>query len=307
MAVKMQQESQHDKQTKGRLISPLRCFQSKLPALLKLMRVDRPIGILLLLWPTLDALWIASGGFPRLDLLLIFSLGTAVMRSAGCCINDFADAKIDGNVARTQARPLATGELTRRDAIAAFVALSLIGFILVLFTNRETIMLSFGAVALVALYPFMKRITHLPQLVLGIAYSWGILMAFTAVQTQIPPAAYLLFIANCLWTVAYDTQYAMVDREYDLKIGVKSTAILFGDADCAMIGALQGLVLLAWWLAGAQLELGAGYYLGVGVAALLFVYHQFLIKDRLPELCFKAFLHNNWVGVTIFVGVVLGV
>jgi 4-hydroxybenzoate polyprenyltransferase len=271
------------------------------------MRVDRPIGILLLLWPTLGALWIASGGFPRLDLLLIFSLGTAVMRSAGCCINDFADAKIDGNVARTENRPLATGELTRRDAIAAFVALSLIGFILVLFTNRETILLSFGAVALVALYPFMKRITHLPQLVLGIAYSWGILMAFTAVETQIPPAAYLLFIANCLWTVAYDTQYAMVDREYDLKIGVKSTAILFGDADRAMIGALQGLVLLAWWLAGGQFELGAGYTLGVGVAALLFVYHQFLIRDRLPEPCFKAFLHNNWVGVAVFVGVVLGV
>ena len=303
----MQQKSQHDKQTKGRLISPLRSFQNKFPALLKLMRVDRPIGILLLLWPTLVALWIASGGFPRLDLLLIFSLGTAVMRSAGCCINDFADAKIDGNVARTQARPLATGELTRRDAIAAFVALSLIGFILVLFTNRETILLSFGAVALVALYPFMKRITHLPQLVLGIAYSWGILMAFTAVETQIPPAAYLLFIANCLWTVAYDTQYAMVDREYDLKIGVKSTAILFGDADRAMIGALQGLVLLAWWLAGGQFELGAGYYFGVGVAALLFVYHQFLIRDRLPEPCFKAFLHNNWVGVAVFVGVVLGV
>ena len=303
----MQQKSQHAKQTKGGFNSPLRRFQSKLPALLKLMRVDRPIGILLLLWPTLGALWIASGGFPRLDLLLIFSLGTAVMRSAGCCINDFADAKIDGNVARTENRPLATGELTRRDAIAAFVALSLIGFILVLFTNRETILLSFGAVALVALYPFMKRITHLPQLVLGVAYSWGILMAFTAVETQIPPAAYLLFIANCLWTVAYDTQYAMVDREYDLKIGVKSTAILFGDADRAMIGALQGFVLLAWWLAGGQFELGAGYTLGVGVAALLFVYHQFLIRDRLPEPCFKAFLHNNWVGVAVFVGVVLGV
>lgn len=303
----MQQKSQHAKQTKGGFNSPLRRFQSKLPALLKLMRVDRPIGILLLLWPTLGALLIASGGFPRLDLLLIFSLGTAVMRSAGCCINDFADAKIDGNVARTENRPLATGELTRRDAIAAFVALSLIGFILVLFTNRETILLSFGAVALVALYPFMKRITHLPQLVLGIAYSCGILMAFTAVETQIPPAAYLLFIANCLWTVAYDTQYAMVDREYDLKIGVKSTAILFGDADRAMIGALQGLVLLAWWLAGGQFELGAGYTLGVGVAALLFVYHQFLIRDRLPEPCFKAFLHNNWVGVAVFVGVVLGV
>lgn len=303
----MQQESQHDKRSKGQIISPLRSFQSKLPALLRLMRVDRPIGILLLLWPTLGALWIASDGFPRLDLLLIFSLGTAVMRSAGCCINDFADANIDGSVARTENRPLATGVLTRRDAVSAFVVLCLIGFILVLFTNRGTILLSFGAVVLVALYPFMKRITNLPQLVLGIAYSWGILMAFAAVGNEIPPAAYLLFIANCLWTVAYDTQYAMVDREYDLKIGVKSTAILFGDADRAMIGALQGLVLLAWWLAGAQFELGASYYLGIGVATLLFVYHQFLIRDRLPEPCFKAFLHNNWVGLAIFVGVVLGV
>jgi 4-hydroxybenzoate polyprenyltransferase len=303
----MQQKPQHDKQYKERKASPLLSFRSKLPALLKLMRVDRPIGILLLLWPTLGALWVASGGFPRLDLLLIFSLGTAVMRSAGCCINDFADANIDGSVARTENRPLATGALTRRDAVSAFVVLCLIGFFLVLFTNRETIVLSFGAVVLVALYPFMKRITNLPQLVLGIAYSWGILMAFTAVGNDIPPAAYLLFIANCLWTVAYDTQYAMVDREYDLKIGVKSTAILFGDADRAMIGALQGLVLLAWWLAGTQFELGTCYYLGVGVAALLFVYHQFLIRDRLPEPCFKAFLHNNWVGVAVFAGVVLGV
>lgn len=293
----MQQQTQRDKPSKQRVLT----------AYLKLMRVDRPIGIFLLLWPTLGALWIASGGFPRFDLLLIFSLGTVVMRSAGCCINDFADARIDGNVARTQTRPLATGELTRRDAFTAFVVLSLIGFVLVLFMNRETILLSFGAVALVTLYPFMKRITNLPQLVLGIAYSWGILMAFTAVGTQIPPAAYLLFIANCLWTVAYDTQYAMVDREYDLKIGVKSTAILFGDADHTMIGVLQGLVLIAWWLAGAQFELGAEYYLGVIVAALLFVYHQYLIRDRLPEPCFKAFLHNNWVGVAVFVGVVFGI
>lgn len=281
-------------------------FKEKLPAFKRLMRLDRPIGILLLLWPTLGALWLASEGFPRLDLLLIFALGTAVMRSAGCCINDFADAKIDGHVARTTQRPLATGDLTRRDALLAFIALSLLGFGLVLLTNRFTILLSFAAVAVAALYPFMKRFTHLPQLVLGIAYSFGILMAFSAATNSIPPAAYLLFIANCLWTTAYDTQYAMVDREYDLKIGVKSTAVLFGDADTLIIGLLQGLVILAWWLAGARFELGWPYFAAVIAAALLFVYHQTLIRDRLPEPCFAAFLHNRWVGLVVFLGVVIG-
>lgn len=281
-------------------------FKAKLPAFTRLMRLDRPIGILLLLWPTLGALWLASEGFPRLDLLLIFALGTAVMRSAGCCINDFADAKIDGHVARTTQRPLATGDLTRRDALLAFIALSLLGFGLVLLTNRFTILLSFAAVAVAALYPFMKRFTHLPQLVLGIAYSFGILMAFSAATNSIPPAAYLLFIANCLWTTAYDTQYAMVDREYDLKIGVKSTAVLFGDSDTLIIGLLQGLVILAWWLAGARFELGWPYFAAVIAAALLFVYHQTLIRDRLPEPCFAAFLHNRWVGLVVFLGVVVG-
>ncbi len=279
-------------------------IKEKFPALLQLIRFDRPIGILLLLWPTLSALWIASGGFPRLDLLVIFTAGTAIMRSAGCCINDFADAKIDGHVLRTEQRPLATGALSKRDAITAFLVLSLIGFILVLFTNRATILLSFGAVAIAALYPFMKRITNLPQLVLGVAYSWGILMAFTAVREEIPASAYLLFIANALWTVAYDTQYAMVDREYDLKIGVKSTAILFGDTDKLMIAVLQSLVLLAWLLAGKQFDLGTSYFVGIAAAAALFFYHQYLIRDRLPEPCFKAFLHNNWVGLVMFIGVV---
>ena len=287
------------------MLHPSHPLRAKLPALLTLMRVDRPIGILLLLWPTLGALWIASDGVPRLSLLFIFMLGTAVMRSAGCCINDYADSKIDGHVSRTLKRPLATGELTRRDALLAFVVLSLIGFGLVLLTNRATILLSFGAVAVAALYPFMKRITHLPQLVLGIAYSFGILMAFTAATGEIPPAAYVLFIANCLWTVAYDTQYAMVDREDDLKIDVKSTAVLFGDADKAMIGALQGLVVAAWWLAGNQFDLGAAYFVAVVIAAGLFGYHQFLIRDRLPEPCFDAFLHNRWVGLVMFIGVVL--
>ena len=281
-------------------------FKAKLPAFKQLMRLDRPIGILLLLWPTLGALWLASEGFPQLDLLLIFALGTVVMRSAGCCINDFADAKIDGHVARTTQRPLATGELSRREALQAFIALSLLGFGLVLLTNRFTILLSFGAIAVAALYPFMKRLTNLPQLVLGIAYSFGILMAFSAATNEIPPAAYLLFIANCLWTIAYDTQYAMVDREYDLKIGVKSTAVLFGSADTLIIGLLQGLVILAWWLAGYRFELDWPYFAGVIAAAVLFIYHQTLIRDRLPEPCFKAFLHNRWVGLVMFLGVVIG-
>ena len=272
-------------------------FKAKLPAFKQLMRLDRPIGIMLLLWPTLGALWLASEGFPQLDLLLIFALGTVVMRSAGCCINDFADAKIDGHVARTTQRPLATGELSRREALLAFIALSLLGFGLVLLTNRFTILLSFGAIAVAALYPFMKRLTNLPQLVLGIAYSFGILMAFSAATNEIPPAAYLLFIANCLWTIAYDTQYAMVDREYDLKIGVKSTAVLFGSADTLIIGLLQGLVILAWWLAGYRFELDWPDFAGVIAAAVLFIYHQTLIRDRLPEPCFKAFLHNRWVGL----------
>ena len=281
-------------------------FKAKLPAFKQLMRLDRPIGIMLLLWPTLGALWLASEGFPQLDLLLIFALGTVVMRSAGCCINDFADAKIDGHVARTTQRPLATGELSRREALLAFIALSLLGFGLVLLTNRFTILLSFGAIAVAALYPFMKRLTNLPQLVLGIAYSFGILMAFSAATNEIPPAAYLLFIANCLWTIAYDTQYAMVDREYDLKIGVKSTAVLFGSADTLIIGLLQGLVILAWWLAGYRFELDWPYFARVIAAAVLFMYHQTLIRDRLPEPCFKAFLHNRWVGLVMFLGVVIG-
>ena len=227
------------------------------------------------------------------------------MRSAGCCVNDFADYKIDGKVDRTQARPLAKGTLTRKDAILCFSALSVVSFFLVLLTNEKTIILSFAAVALVAIYPFMKRFTNLPQLVLGIAFSWGILMAFSAATTEVPQAAYLLFVANCLWTVAYDTQYAMVDREFDIKIGVKSTAILFGDADKIIIACLQGMFIIAIALAGRQFELGTPFYLSLIVASALLAYQQFLIRDRLPGPCFKAFLNNNWVGAVIFCGIFL--
>ncbi len=280
-------------------------FHSKLPALVELTRVNKPIGILLLLWPTLGALWIASDGFPSFKLLLIFILGTVVMRSAGCCVNDFADYRIDGKVSRTEARPLATGSLKRQDAFYCFVILSLVGFILVLFTNRETILLSFGAVALIATYPFMKRYTNLPQVVLGIAFSWGILMAFTAVTGGVTQTAILLCLANVLWTVAYDTQYAMVDREFDIKIGVKSTAILFGDMDKLIIGSLQVMFIVSMWLAGGQLELGLPYTLSLLVASGLLAYQQFLIKDRLPGACFTAFLNNNLVGAAIFTGILL--
>lgn len=280
-------------------------FYAKLPALADLIRLNRPIGIYLLLWPTLSALWIAAGGLPDIDLLIIFVLGTAVMRSAGCCVNDFADHNIDGRVKRTEQRPLAQGKLTHKDALLCFAVLCLCGFALVLLTNLNTILLSFAAVALVAIYPFMKRYTNLPQVVLGVAYSWGILMAFMAQTNAIPQTAYLLFVANVLWTVAYDTEYAMVDREWDLQIGVKSTAILFGDMDKMMIAALQGMFIFSLWLAGRQLELGLFFYLGLVAASGLLVYQQVLIKDRLPDPCFKAFLNNHWVGAVIFLGVLL--
>ena len=295
--------------SRDRLVSQFRSrfpeLYSKLSAFAELTRANKPIGIYLLLWPTISALWIAEDGFPRFSLLFIFVVGTALMRSAGCCVNDFADHKIDGKVARTEQRPLATGTLTRKDAFLCFAVLALISFGLVLMTNERTIVLSFAAVALVAVYPFMKRFTNLPQLVLGIAFSWGILMAFSAATGDVPQSAYLLFVANCLWTVAYDTQYAMVDREFDLEIGVKSTAILFGDADKIIIGCLQVMFILAMVLAGRQFELGTFYFISLIVASGLLAYQQFLIKDRLPGPCFESFLNNNWVGAVIFIGVLL--
>ena len=251
------------------------------------------------------ALWVAAEGFPGINLFLIFTLGTTIMRSAGCSVNDFADYSIDGEVLRTERRPLPTGILRRQDAFMCFGVLSAIGFLLVLMTNRETVLLSFGAVVLIAIYPFMKRYTNLPQLVLGVAYSWGILMAFTAVTTEISQAAYLLFVANVLWTVAYDTQYAMVDREFDIQIGVKSTAILFGEADRLMIGMLQAMFIIAMWLAARQLQMGTVFYVSLLIACGFLIYQQCLIRHRLPGSCFKAFLNNTWVGASIFVGTFL--
>lgn len=280
---------------------------ARAPAFILLTRANKPIGTYLLLWPTLSALWLAAGGWPDWHLILLFTLGTWMMRSAGCCINDFADAAIDGSVKRTEGRAIVTGQVTRKEALICFSILCLLSASLLLFMNTMTMLMSLGAVALTAVYPFMKRYTHLPQVVLGMAFSWGILMAFTAQTGTLPAIAWVLYVANCLWTVAYDTQYAMVDREYDLQIGVKSTAILFGDADRVMIGMLQSMFILALLLAGRSLDLSLWYYLGVLVAGALFVYQQWLIKDRRPDACFAAFLNNHWVGLVVFTGVVLGV
>lgn len=278
-------------------------FIKKLPLYLRLMRADKPIGTLLLLWPTLWALWIAAQGWPQWHLLLIFVAGVFLMRSAGCIINDYVDRDFDGHVQRTAQRPLAMGQISRREALLLCAALCALAFALVLFTNKLTIMLSFGAVALAAAYPFMKRYTHLPQVVLGAAFSWGIPMAFAAQSESLPPGCWILFIANVLWTVVYDTFYAMVDREDDLKIGVKSTAILFGDDDRLITGILQVCVIFALVLAGVQFKLGYWFFVSLIGVSGLFAYHQILVRHRQREACFRAFLHNNWVGATIFAGI----
>ena len=277
----------------------------KTSALLQLIRFDRPIGTLLLLWPTLWALWVAAKGVPDYHLLAIFIAGTFLTRSAGCIVNDLADRDLDGAVARTKARPLVTGAVTVVEAITLFVGLLLVALVLVLFTNKLTIMLSLIAVVLASSYPFMKRYTHLPQLVLGAAFSWGIPMAFAAQRDALPPAMWLIYFGNLLWTTAYDTAYAMVDREDDLKVGIKSSAILFGQYDRVMIAILQMASLLCLYLAGLAFDLGIYYNTSLIVAAVLFGYQQYLIRDRHPEACLKAFLHNNWVGMVIFAGVAI--
>ncbi|HEY5717234.1 MAG TPA: 4-hydroxybenzoate octaprenyltransferase [Motiliproteus sp.] len=274
----------------------------RLHAWIQLTRLDRPIGTYLLLWPTLWALWIAAEGMPRLDLRGIFVAGVVLMRAAGCVINDYADRHFDGHVKRTHTRPLPSGKVSEKEALALFFGLSISAFVLVLFTNTATILLSFGGVALAACYPFMKRYTYFPQVVLGAAFSWGILMAFTAQTGELPRHAWLIYLANLLWTVAYDTLYAMVDRDDDLKIGIKSTAVLFGDADRLAVGILQGLTLLALLLLGQQLMLGWCYYLGLLGAAGLFAYQQWLARRRERDPCFQAFLNNHWVGSLIFAG-----
>ena len=269
----------------------------------QLMRLDRPIGILLLLWPTLWSLWLAARGMPSLKNLLIFSLGCVLMRSAGCVINDYADRHFDGRVKRTRLRPLATGLVSPGEALLLFAALCVFAFMLVLMTNTLTLQLSFGGLLLAIIYPFMKRITHMPQVVLGAAFAWSIPMAFAAESAGLDRSIWLVYLAVVLWALVYDTFYAMVDREDDLKIGVKSTAILFADADRAITAILQALFLLAMVLVGRRFEFHLYYFSSLLAVALLFGYQQWLIRDRKPEPCFRAFLNNNYVGLAIFIGI----
>lgn len=271
----------------------------------QLARMDKPIGTLLLLWPTLWSLWLASAGSPPLWPLLAMGLGVVLMRAAGCVINDYADRQVDGHVQRTAQRPLPAGQLTARQALVFFVLLAGLAFLLVLTLNRQTIALSVVGLLLAVIYPFMKRVTHLPQLVLGLAFSWSIPMAWVAVANELTLTTWLLFGANVLWTIAYDTYYAMVDREDDRRIGVKSTAILFGQYDLLMIALLQVTTLLTLLLVGWLQQLNGLFYASVLVAAALFVYQGVSARNRDRQACFQAFLANNWVGCVIFGGILL--
>ncbi len=273
---------------------------------LVLMRIDRPVGALLLLWPTWWALWFAANDFPPLGALFIFTLGVFVMRSAGCVINDYADhGWLDANVERTAGRPMAAGRVSKKEALALFGGLLVFAFVLVLFTNALTIKLSFVGAALAAIYPFTKRVTHLAQVVLGAAFGWSIPMAFAAVTNSLPPLCWLLFLANILFSVVYDTEYAMVDRDDDLRVGAKSTAILFGDADRVIIGVLMATFLFAMLLAGTRAHLHWPYFVGLAGATGLFAWQQWLIRDRARDACFAAFRNNNWLGLVLWVGLVL--
>lgn len=280
---------------------------TKARAFWQLARFDRPIGSLLLLWPTLWALFLAADGLPKTDVLLVFVFGVVFMRAAGCVINDFADRNVDGHVKRTANRPMPSGKVSEREALGLFSLLVLVSFLLVLTMNNLTIMLSVVAVILAAAYPFMKRYTHLPQLVLGAAFGWSIPMAYAAQSGTLPAVAWLLFVANILWTIAYDTLYAMVDRDDDLKVGIKSTAILFGRFDKLIVGILQLATIILLIAIGGILQLSQGYYWALLVASALFVYQQMLIQGRQREQCFKAFLNNNYVGMVIFIGISLSV
>ena len=278
---------------------------TKWQAYRRLMRIDKPIGTLLLMWPTMWALWLSGMAVPPLSVLVVFVLGVFVMRAAGCVINDYADRKVDGHVKRTASRPLASGAVTEREAKILFVVLGLMAFALVLTMNRMTILLSFGGLALAWVYPFMKRYTHLPQVVLGAAFGWAIPMGWAAVSESLPIVCWLVFFANICWTVAYDTQYAMVDRDDDLKIGVKSTAILFGRYDKLIVGLLQLATLGLMALVGWMLSLNGAFYWSLLLAGGLFVHQQKLIAQRERDPCLQAFLNNNYVGLVMFIGVLL--
>ena len=270
-----------------------------------LARLNKPIGIFLLLWPTLWALWIAAEGVPDFGVLTVFVLGVILMRSAGCVINDYADREIDPRVNRTKDRPIASGRVSADEAMLLFMGLCFSAFLLVLTMNTFTILLSLGGVLLAAIYPFMKRYTHMPQIVLGMAFGWAIPMAFAAQTNDVPKIAWLIYVVTVLWAVIYDTMYAMADRFDDLKIGVKSTAILFGDADRVIIGMLQAMMLFALYLVGEQAQLGDEYRIALVISVILMGYQQYLIRYRQPAECISAFLNNNWLGIAIFVGIVL--
>nr|WP_297348708.1 4-hydroxybenzoate octaprenyltransferase [uncultured Glaciecola sp.] len=273
----------------------------------RLMRADKPIGTYLLLWPTVWGLLWAANGLPPWHITVIFILGVFLMRSAGCIINDYADRKIDGGVERTQARPIVSGEVQPKEALQLFYLLVVFAFGLVLLLNTYTVILSVGALFLASLYPFMKRYTHLPQVALGAAFSWSIPMAFMAITGDLPLWLWLIYLANLTWTVAYDTAYAMVDREDDIRIGVKSTAILFGRFDATIIVLLNVLTLMLLALVGWITQLHFSFYVGLVFAALMFIYQFRLIKTRQRDACFAAFLHNHWVGLVIAIGLLLGV
>ena len=282
----------------------LPAWRQRIPAFWRLIRADKPIGWLLLLWPTWWALWMASGGIPRLDLLLIFTLGVWLTRSAGCVINDYADQWLDSHVSRTRNRPLVTGEISGKEALLLFAVLMLIAFALVLLTNWLTVYFSVAAVLLAATYPYLKRHTYLPQVWLGLSFGWGIPMAYTAVTNNWPPAeAWLLFAANMMWTTGYDTWYAMVDRDDDLREGAKSTAILFGDADLVAQGVLYSSFVVAMLLFARRSQLGAFFYYALAAAVLVILWQFWIARDRQRTACFRAFLANHWVGMLIFLGI----
>ena len=284
----------------------LLAIQSRFPRSIhfaRLARFDKPIGFYLLLWPTLSALWIAAGGWPGWHLFLVFTLGTALTRSAGCIMNDIADRNYDGLVKRTKDRPIASGDVDVFEAVLFMAVLCFLALLLVLSTNLVTVILACAGVAVAAIYPYMKRYTYLPQAVLGVAFSFGILMAFTAVSNEVTKLTGLLLIANIIWAVVYDSEYAMIDREDDLKLGLRSSAILFGDMDRLMIGVLQLFFLFAQYLVWMIAELHWPFLIGIIAATGFFAYQQFLIRNRDLDGCFSAFLNNHWLGLAIFVSI----
>ena len=278
----------------------------KFPLYLQLIRWDKPVGTLLLLWPTLAALWMAAGGFPGWHLLAVFTLGTFLMRSAGCAVNDVADREFDRHVQRTTQRPVTSGAVSVPEALVVGAGLALAAFALVLTTNLPTILWSFFALAVAIVYPYTKRFFSMPQAVLGVAFSFGIPMAFAAVQQQVPLLAWLLLLGNLFWVVAYDTEYAMVDREDDLRIGLRTSAITFGRGDVAAVMVLYAAYLAVWGGVGWQLGLGWPYAAGLAAAAAQVLWHFQLIRERSRDGCFRAFKVNHWVGFAVFAGVVAG-